>query len=321
MVTASHNPPARQRLQGLPPRPAARSFPPSTREIAAQDRAAPRADAIPRPAPPDAAAQAAAAGRRRRRRRRGRRTSTAWPGRAPPRRERTRCASSTRAMHGVGHRLMVRAFARAGFEGVAAVPLADRSRRRVPHGRVPEPGGEGCDGPRARARDRDARPSWCSRTIRTPTGWRSRCRPRAAAAIACCRATRSACCWPTTRSSTPTPAAGKKLVVTTVVSSSLLSRMAHGPRRAVRETLTGFKWIADAALRAERDGDAFVFGYEEALGYPCGPLVRDKDGIGAALRHGRAGAAPRSAQEDAARPARRDPACRARAERTRSSGR
>jgi phosphomannomutase len=51
-----------------------------------------------------------------------------------------------------------------------------------------------------------------------------------------------------------------------------------------RETLTGFKWIADAALRAERDGLAFVFGYEEALGYTVGPLVRDKDGIGAALR-------------------------------------
>jgi phosphomannomutase len=50
------------------------------------------------------------------------------------------------------------------------------------------------------------------------------------------------------------------------------------------ETLTGFKWIADAALRGEAQGRAFVFGYEEALGYTCGPLVRDKDGIGAALR-------------------------------------
>jgi phosphomannomutase len=75
-----------------------------------------------------------------------------------------------------------------------------------------------------------------------------------------------------------------KLVVTTVVSSSLLSRMARDRGVEYAETLTGFKWIADAALRAEAQGRAFVFGYEEALGYTCGPLVRDKDGIGAALR-------------------------------------
>jgi phosphomannomutase len=50
------------------------------------------------------------------------------------------------------------------------------------------------------------------------------------------------------------------------------------------ETLTGFKWIADAARKAEAAGQAFVFGYEEALGYTVGPLVQDKDGIGAALR-------------------------------------
>jgi len=76
----------------------------------------------------------------------------------------------------------------------------------------------------------------------------------------------------------------KKLVVSTVVSSSLLSRMARDRGVAYRETLTGFKWIADEAIRAERDGLAFVFGYEEALGFTVGPLVRDKDGIGAALR-------------------------------------
>lgn len=75
-----------------------------------------------------------------------------------------------------------------------------------------------------------------------------------------------------------------KLVVTTVVSSSLLSRMAHDRGAQYKETLTGFKWIADTAIRAERDGIAFVMGYEEALGYSVGPLVRDKDGIGAALR-------------------------------------
>jgi phosphomannomutase len=76
----------------------------------------------------------------------------------------------------------------------------------------------------------------------------------------------------------------RPLVVSTVVSSSLVSRMARDRGAAYRETLTGFKWIADAALRGEREGLAFVFGYEEALGFTVGGLVRDKDGIGAAVR-------------------------------------
>lgn len=75
-----------------------------------------------------------------------------------------------------------------------------------------------------------------------------------------------------------------KLVLTTVVSGTLLSRMARDRGAVYGETLTGFKWIGEAAIRGEAQGQAFVFGYEEALGYTVGPLVRDKDGIGAALR-------------------------------------
>jgi phosphomannomutase len=49
------------------------------------------------------------------------------------------------------------------------------------------------------------------------------------------------------------------------------------------ETLTGFKWIANAAISAEAQGTKFVFGYEEALGSSTGDVVRDKDGVGGAL--------------------------------------
>jgi phosphomannomutase len=72
-----------------------------------------------------------------------------------------------------------------------------------------------------------------------------------------------------------------RLVVTTVVSSSMLSRLAAARGVDFAETLTGFKWIARAAL--DRPERRFVYGYEEALGSCVGTLVRDKDGMTAAL--------------------------------------
>ncbi len=66
-------------------------------------------------------------------------------------------------------------------------------------------------------------------------------------------------------------------VATSLVSSRGLRALAGQAGIAHRETLTGFKWI----MRAD---PGLVFGYEEALGYALAPeLVRDKDGITAAL--------------------------------------
>jgi len=77
------------------------------------------------------------------------------------------------------------------------------------------------------------------------------------------------------------PDPGRRLVVSTVVSSTLLSRIAAAAGAQYAQTLTGFKWIVRAG---EHHPDTrFVFGYEEALGYAIGEVVRDKDGIGAAL--------------------------------------
>ena len=74
-----------------------------------------------------------------------------------------------------------------------------------------------------------------------------------------------------------------RLVATTIVSSVMLARIARTLGVGYAETLTGFKWIANRALAHEADGGRFVMGYEEALGYSVGPVVRDKDGLSAAL--------------------------------------
>ena len=73
------------------------------------------------------------------------------------------------------------------------------------------------------------------------------------------------------------------LVVTTIVSSAQLKSIAEALGAKYGETLTGFKWIANLAIEEAKAGVNFVVGYEEALGYSVGPVVRDKDGIGAAL--------------------------------------
>jgi phosphomannomutase len=77
------------------------------------------------------------------------------------------------------------------------------------------------------------------------------------------------------------PGARERLVVTTIVSSTLLGRIAADAGAHYERTLTGFKWVVRPALA--HPAWEFVLGYEEALGYSVGGVVRDKDGISAAL--------------------------------------
>jgi phosphomannomutase len=74
------------------------------------------------------------------------------------------------------------------------------------------------------------------------------------------------------------------IVLNSIVSSPMLASMAEHYHATFDQTLTGFKWIWNAALDLEAAGRGeFLFGYEEALGYSVGPTVRDKDGISAAV--------------------------------------
>jgi phosphomannomutase len=181
-------------------------------------------------------------------------------------------------LHGVGRDLILEAFTRAGFPAPSvAVEQADPDPD-FPTVAFPNPEEPGAMdlaislGARQRAdlviaNDPDA--DRCAVAIPTETGWRMLTGDEVGGLLA----------EHVLRHTT----GPDRLVATTIVSATLLGKIAqaHGVRFA--ETLTGFKWI----MRAGRDADRMVFGYEEALGYSVGGdqgvIVRDKDGIGAAL--------------------------------------
>ncbi len=185
------------------------------------------------------------------------------------------------AMHGVGHRLVVRALRRAGFHGIVDVTSQadpDGAFRTVAFPNPEEKGAldRSYDAAREAAADvvvaNDPDADRLAVAVPVDGAWRMLSGNDVGALLGE-DALRNA------------DAAGKrKLVVTTMVSSTMLSRIAKDLGADYGETLTGFKWIANLALAEEQKGAAFVFGYEEALGYSVGPLVRDKDGISAVVR-------------------------------------
>jgi phosphomannomutase len=180
------------------------------------------------------------------------------------------------AMHGVATEPLLRLFERAGIERpatVAAQAAPDPDFPTVPFPNPEEPGALDLALSEARrlgadaviAHDPDA--DRLAVAVREDTGWRALTGDELGALLAdhLLRGGEG----------------DDRLVVRSVVSSTLLDRIAdaHGVQRAT--TLTGFKWIVRAA--ADHPGARFTFGYEEALGYAVTDLVRDKDGLTAAL--------------------------------------
>ena len=74
----------------------------------------------------------------------------------------------------------------------------------------------------------------------------------------------------------------KASMFASTVSSKLLRAMAAKEGFEYVETLTGFKWMGNAMAEAEGRGRTSLFAFEEAIGFCCGAVVRDKDGVGAA---------------------------------------
>ena len=73
------------------------------------------------------------------------------------------------------------------------------------------------------------------------------------------------------------------LYIGSIVTSPLGKRIAEHYGLAVKEVLTGFKWIWSVALQAESKGQKFLFGMEESHGYLMGNHTGDKDGVWAAM--------------------------------------
>jgi phosphomannomutase len=176
------------------------------------------------------------------------------------------------AMHGVGTETLRRVLAAAGFLDVIPVPQQERPDPDFPTVSFPNPEEPGAldlaldlarrtDADVVIANDPDA--DRCAVAVPQPDGaWRMLRGDEVGVLLGAALLDRGV---------TGTYA-------TTIVSSSMLGALAvkHGVGYA--ETLTGFKWISRAA-------PDLVYGYEEALGYAVAPaLVRDKDGISAALR-------------------------------------
>jgi len=186
-------------------------------------------------------------------------------------------------MHGVGNRLTRQAMAEAGFTDVTSVPEQAEPDGAFPTVAFPNPEEKGAmDLSFALARklgaqlvlanDPDAdRLAVAVPSAASATGFQQLTGNQVGVLLGHYLLTREA-------------AKDKRVTIASIVSSPMLGVIARALGVRYEETLTGFKWIANRAMELEKDGGwRFVFGYEEALGYTVGDVVRDKDGISAAL--------------------------------------
>ena len=76
-----------------------------------------------------------------------------------------------------------------------------------------------------------------------------------------------------------------QLVFKSIATTPLVGAMADRFGFKVVNTLTGFKYIGELLAALENAGkkDSFYFAFEESNGFLCGPFIREKDGISAAV--------------------------------------
>jgi phosphomannomutase len=276
MVTASHNPADYNGYKAYGPN-GAQIIPPFDETVARAIAAAPQANLVPRSSLDDARARG--------------RVATIGDdltqkyligvtGLLRAREVRPPIRIAYTPLHGVGYALAARAFAAAGFSAVSSVPEQTRPDPAFPTVRFPNPEEPGVlDMALAHARrtgadlvlanDPDA--DRLAVAVKDDNGAFVQLSGNQVGALLGHYVM------------TQDPRRDARAVITTIVSSPMLGEMARELGLHYEETLTGFKWIATRAMELEAEGTRFVFGYEEALGYSVGSLVRDKDGVSAAV--------------------------------------
>jgi phosphomannomutase len=188
----------------------------------------------------------------------------------------------TTALHGVGQRWLSAALARRGFQDVHPVPEQAEPDPRFPTVAFPNPEEPGAldlslalatrlEADLVLANDPDA--DRLAVAVRRRGGYRVLNGNEVGVLLAD---------WILSELTRQHRLPHRPLVVSTVVSTTLLARVAAAHRAVADEVLTGFKWIWERAAGRTAEGYQMVFGFEEALGYSVGPVVRDKDGLGAA---------------------------------------
>ena len=188
-------------------------------------------------------------------------------------------------LHGVGAKLTQRAFAEAGFTKLTTVPEQERPDGAFPTVAFPNPEEKGAmdlsfslarkmKAELVLANDPDAdRLAVAVPLASAPSGYMQLTGNQVGVLLGHYLLTES-----------PKAKRGRCAALASIVSSPMLGFIARALGVHYEETLTGFKWIANRAMELERDEKlTFLFGYEEALGYTVGDLVRDKDGISAAV--------------------------------------
>ena len=177
------------------------------------------------------------------------------------------------AMHGVGNSLVEPLLHRAGFTDIVPVESQINPDPDFPTVAFPNPEEHGALDVAIATAERvgadiiiasDPDADRCSAAIPTADGWRQLSGDEIGSILG------------EQVASQTVAEGGSGRLASSIVSSQLLEQIAAHHGLDYSATLTGFKWIARAP--------EIIFGYEEAIGFCVHPeLVKDKDGVSAAL--------------------------------------